>query len=150
MGRRTIYVKDSDEALFEWAEKESGESLSAIFAECLRQRKRKAEREAELAREDFETITVDVEGEDGRVRTKQFEGKWIVIEFESESANGRYFAAFTKGGRIVAMCDDQYGTTKEFEVFNSFDELADSGFPEDFVSAVGVELDEDYIEVLNI
>jgi hypothetical protein len=150
MGRKTIYVKDSDEALFEWAEKEAGESLSSLFADCLRQRKRKAEREAELSKDGFETIIVEVEDKDGRIRKKQFEGKWIVWEYVSESANGLYYVAFTKRGRIATMYDDQYGSTKEFEVFDSFDEFADSEFPEDFISAVGLELDEDYVEVLNI
>lgn len=46
--RRNIYVKESDEPLFKWAEKQAGENLSSILAAALKLYKEKKGREARL------------------------------------------------------------------------------------------------------
>jgi len=49
--RKNIYVKESDEPLFEWAENEAGDNLSSVLAAALKLYKQKKERESKLKAE---------------------------------------------------------------------------------------------------
>jgi hypothetical protein len=57
--RKNIYVKESDEPLFKWAEKQAGDNLSSVLAEALRLYKQQKEREAELMQTKGQIKVVD-------------------------------------------------------------------------------------------
>lgn len=162
--RKNIYIKDSDLPLFEWAENEAGDSLSSILAEALRLFKQRKETEAKLKEQGYETITVDVDrpGSD-YVQTKQFEGKWIVPDFNSDEDDQQYSVAHTKHGRLVITRDDPMSfRIYDFKVFDDlkslkmhnreakFEQKEDDLYPEDLVNAIAVELGEEHVEVLDI
>lgn len=152
MPRRNIYVREGDQELFDWAEQQGGESLSALVVDILRQHKQRLGRQAELQAKGFEPITVEVEDKEGRIRKKQFEGRWLVSDFESETAKGQYGAALGKRGGLVITHYDKYqpDIADLFRVFESFDDFASEDFGEDFVSAVAAEMGEEFVEVLDV
>ena len=57
--RKSIYIKDGDLPLFEWAENEAGESLSSILAEALKQFKERKEEEAKYMESKGQIVVVD-------------------------------------------------------------------------------------------
>jgi len=151
--RTSIYIRDTDQELFEWAKKEAGDSLSAIFADALREYKRSKDKEAELEEEGFEKIVVEVTNpHTGYSSKKQFEGRWVIMEFQSSEVDQgiTHSAAYTKHGRIVVLQDDKHGTTEQFDVYDTITQLDQSDYPKDFVSAVANELGEEHVEVLDI
>jgi hypothetical protein len=146
MAQRNIYVKDSDVALVEWAEKHAGNSLSNLFAECLRQRKERIERQKQLSQDGLEAISIQVEK-----RKKMFVGKWIVSKFAGNTGSTLFDVAFTKGGRIAVLVGERYEDSySKMDVYDSFPEFEASEYPRDLVAAVGDQLGEDYVEFLDI
>jgi hypothetical protein len=146
MAQRNIYVKDSDVALVEWAEKHAGDSLSNLFAECLRQRKERIERQKQLSQDGLEAISIQVDK-----RKKMFVGKWIVSKFAGNTGSMLYDVAFTKGGRIAVLVGERYEDSySNMDVYDSFPEFEASEHPRDLVAAVGDQLGEDYVEFLDI
>jgi hypothetical protein len=150
MAQKNIYVKDSDVALVEWAEKHAGDSLSNLFAECLRQRKDRIERQLQLSKDGLEALSIEV-----NKRKKMFVGRWIVSKFTSNrpgvTSGTLYDVAFTKGGRIAVLVGERYEDSySKMDVYDSFPAFEASEYPHDLVAAVGDQLGEDYVEVLDI
>ncbi|MBO0722565.1 MAG: hypothetical protein J2P31_07600 [Blastocatellia bacterium] len=150
MPQKNIYVKDSDVELIEWAEKHAGDSLSNLFAECLRQRKDRIDRRLQLSKDGLEAIAIQV-----NKRKKMFVGKWIVSKFVSTkpgvTSSTLFDVAFTKGGRIAVLVGERYQDDySNMDVFETFPEFEASEYPRDLVAAVGDQLGEDYVEVLDI
>jgi hypothetical protein len=152
MPTRNIYVKDSDLPLIERAEKELGESLSAMFADCLR---------SKLGPElptTVERIKLDVG--DPPI-TKVFQGRWLFGEGDGIKAepdesgvtwsrHANYSAAQGKNGSIVIYTYDEYNEVGQMDIFGSFDELQnatdDHGagypkFPENVLAGVASALE---------
>lgn len=165
MPNKTLYVKDSDLPLWEKAQAELGESVSSLFADCLRQRLEEKAREKEqdtvLGRMEKIKLTFWNEN-DEPVIVKSFVGRWLVNDLEPEQdqsgvswgANDRYSVAQTKQGKLVVYtCGDLAPT---MEIYNSFEDMrgAKDGiyprYPENLIAETAAALRRPYEIELDI
>lgn len=91
-------------------------------------------------------IVVSGTDKNGNVTRKAFTGRVIVESFRSNNRTS-FQAAVTQKNAIVVWANEP---ASYFEVFESFDHLAASGCPADFISAVASATGETYAEELDI
>lgn len=165
MPQKTIYLSSDDLAIWEQAQKEIGESMSAIVSKCLKERLNIAKEAAQAA----ERIEVEVRRRYAAPRKKAFKGEWIVGDHSlgvppentdptiSYEVNSQYsLARSAKGKLVVYTFTDDYA---DLNVYENFDELKsscvdDAGlyqrYPDNVISAFAAGLDEDFVEELDI
>ena len=155
MPQKTIYVRDEDLPLWDKAQKELGQSLSATFADCLREQ---LERTKITRSKTMGKITITQWNDhDEPVVRKSFIGRWLVPP-EDEHRTGEdgwdagacWAVAETKKGAIAVYsfhCNDQWGPS--FDVFGSLEEV-EGEVPEDIISAAAQELGIPYEMELDI
>lgn len=134
MATTTLYVKDADLPLVEKAKQKLGDSLSAVFIDCIRKRLE------ELPPPKGKTgkITVQTRRENGAPTIrKTFEGRWLIhpdndeLRAESDDPDERwdrrvtYGLAQTKKGALVACVSDPGDNSgvATLEIYEDFDEL---------------------------
>jgi hypothetical protein len=141
VGRRSIYVRGEDEAVWDRAEKFAGEaSTSSTITQSLRAYVRSREGHP------MERLTFQVEIV-GEMMTKAFVGRWLIdpgqgqrSEHEADDlmsgtqvASPTTFAvAETAKGKILILTD--FGRGQSFEVFDDFDQAEEAGVPADVLA----------------
>ena len=152
MPKKTIYVRESDLALWKEAEELAQESLSGLLADALREyvMTRRA-REGEMGR-----IVVEIaEDGDSPVVKKAFTGTWVVEDFGSDDeqvmAGTLYDVALSEKGAVVVFPHSRNDDPQAMFIFDSFEDFEGAGeFPEDLVSAVGSSTGRTYVQELDI
>jgi len=149
VARRNIYVRDEDADIWSEAEGMAGETaLSRVVSEALRAyvRSRKGN--------PMNKVTVYFEDE----TPKAFVGRWLISpddRYESVDASGRsgtvWAVAETAKGN-VAVCRGRPGDPffQRLDVYESLEEMEDSGIPEEVVSRAAVALGIERAELLDI
>lgn len=132
MANKTLYIKESDLPLWERAQKELGESISAVFIDCLKQRL--AERASRGDNDKMEKITLTFwnSNEEPAVK-KSFVGRWLVSGLNADDESGspvqwdsqtEYSVAQTSKCKIVVyMSDPDDRIEPAMEVYDDFDEM---------------------------
>jgi hypothetical protein len=159
LGKKTLYVRDGDEKLWEKAEAIVGEmqieSLSKLVTDALEKEVNRLEALRKVTKEGFERIVFEYRNElNGPWKKVAFNGKWL-----AENYSGNYqtegIAMTEKGQFFYCRCDIQ--TDHGFyQVFESFDDLKGYANNEgnrvdtDLISEAAEEIGEDYVEFLNI
>ena len=168
MSTTTLYVKDADLPLVEKAKQKLGDSLSAVFIDCIRKRLE------ELPPPKGKTgkITVEVRRETGAPTIrKSFEGRWLIhpdndnLRAESDDSGVRwdgkitYGLALTKKGALVVYESDpeENDGVATMEIYQDFDELkADEidgrypKYPDNVIAAFAQVLGESHTMELDI
>jgi hypothetical protein len=167
MATTTLYVKDADLPLVEKAKQKLGDSLSAVFIDCIRKRLE------ELPPPKGKTgkITVETRRDDGAPTIrKTFEGRWLIhpynddLRAESDDSgvgwDGKrtYGLARTKKGALVVYeSDPENDSRATMEIYQDFDELkADEidgqypKYPDNVIAAFAEVLGEDHTVELDI
>lgn len=161
----TLYVKDPDLEIINRAKSELGDSLSAVFMDCVRQR---LERRAEPAPDKMEKIVLVMWNQNEQpVIRKSFVGRWLAggpsegrrADDDSHEwpRNIQWSIAQTQRGAIVAYTQDPKGySAPTMEVFENFDDFKDAEnsaglcFPQNIIAEVAHELGEPYEIELDI
>lgn len=168
MPNKTLYVKDSDVAMVDEAEKLLGSTLSSIFANCLRERlaKLKARTEGEFSKISLRFF----DSSDQSTVTKSFTGRWIVSDpsrglgAEADDSgvswghSVRFAVALTAKGKLVVYEFDESGErAPAMEVFEDFAEIRDAliddrypAYPRNLVAETAAALGEEYEVELDI
>jgi hypothetical protein len=151
--KKNIYVKDNDVELFAKAEEELGESLSAIVADCLRQKlKEKAVLET-LEAQKMERIVVRCVNKELTTISKSFTGKWLVWECKPEDGDGdtTWSVAITQKSNLVAYWQNDRNDQAAMLVFRNLEELKGSDeVPKEVIAQTAEELGEEYTIELDI
>lgn len=157
MPKKTIYVRDEDLPLWTEAQKELGQSLSAMFADCLRERLQKA-RIAGSKTMDKITI-VQWNEEDDPVVHKSFTGRWLVPPHRDQRADDDsqnwdagacYGVAETQKGAIAVYCFHcNDGWAPAFDVYDNLEQLKGK-VPQNIISAAAHSLGIRYEMELDI
>lgn len=144
MGKRTIYVRDEDEALWDRAKELSGEeSLSSIIAEALK--KLISEKEDPS----MENIVVE-EWDGGKPFKKSFWGKWLVKE--NITLHGKWSVALTRNNRFAIYRHPNQIPPYESKLYvvDHLDEADSDLIPPTVLKAVSDNLPEDFVQRLDI
>lgn len=154
--QKTLYVREDSVPLWEEAERISGMSASALVEMLLREYVNAASRESTTEQGDYIVVTVaQSEDDDAPVVRKRFRGAWIIDGFKSESErvySGTIFdVAVTEKGRIVVLTRYRHDEHYDYmTIYEGFENLKLSDEPEDLISAIALELGEDYVVDLDI
>ena len=163
MGRRNIYLRDDDEALWETAAALAGKerSMSQIIVRGLRDYISSREGEA------LEMLLVEIEDEHGQQSSKKFRGRWLITDFASTAGDvwvshagiartihhdcddTRWWVAETAKGQIAVWANPPSGSGG-FYVYRDLDEAEGNGIPGDVVSAAAGALGIQRAELLDI
>jgi hypothetical protein len=162
VGRRNIYIRDEDEAIWDKAGELAGEdSMSQIVVRGLRAYVSGREGEP------MQWLTVEVTDEMGQTSTKKFSGRWLITDFESAAGDAwihhpegnrtrnfdcddtPWWVAETAKGRIAIWANPAIGT-RDFYVFKDLDDAERLGVPGDVISAASNALGIQRAEVLDI
>jgi hypothetical protein len=168
MATTTLYVKDADLPLVEKAKQKLGDSLSAVFIDCIRKRLE----ELPPPKGKIGKITVEVRREAGAPTIrKSFEGRWLIhpdndfLRAESDDSGVRwdgkttYGLAVTKKGALVVYESDpeENDGAATMEIYQDFDELkADEidgrypKYPDNVIAAFAEVLGEEHTVDLDI
>jgi len=146
--KKTIYVKEADEPTWKRAEELAGESISSVLAGLLRDYVERMEKEAQQP-EGRQVVRVKLE--DGSIVKKAFMGSWVVEGFEDHRFGIVWDVALTSKGNVVICC---HGGDKVYDVFASYDSLADAASstdaPGELLGVAGEAIGEDFVEELDI
>lgn len=144
--RKTIYVREGDQGVWEKAEAIAGESLSGVIAIALRQYL--AEREAAADPSQAHRIVVTVQDRfSERPTRKAFKGVYLIKEY------GRWWhAALTPRGSVAVWHQkEDEAAASWFKVYDDFVSLSETeDVPEEVVAAIAVQVGSDYAEELDI
>jgi hypothetical protein len=168
-----LYIKDADVPLIEQAKKKLGDSLSAVFVDCVRQR---LDQQA-VAKGKMGKITVETRKDlnDPLIR-KRFEGRWLVhpdqmLTAEPDDSGVQWdcratysLAQSKKGALVVYEANGLTGrrglwdsdSTARLEVYDHFDALKvdEQGgyprYPQNVIAAFADVLGEPHILDLDI
>jgi hypothetical protein len=167
MATTTLYVKDADLPLVEKAKEKLGDSLSATFIDCIRQRLQ--EQEQDLS--SMDRITIETRSKNGAPTIrKSFEGRWLVCpesdDLTAEPDNSGvgwdynivYGLARTRKGALVVYEHDPrfVDGAATMEIYDSFDEIKnarDNGYqmyPDNVIGAFAEVLGETHSIDLDI
>jgi hypothetical protein len=157
MGRRNVYVRDEDEAVWERAEKLAGEApMSRVITEALRAYVSGREG-TPMQRLTFDTVNADER------LTKAFIGRWLInptetyrsehegdATLETQVRAGSTFAvAETAKGNIVVYVDAA-SAQPEFDVYEDFDQAEERGVPGDVLTLAAKRAGIERAELLEI
>ena len=147
--RKTIYMKDGAEGIWERAAELAGESLSSLIDRLLREYVGRKE-SVMIGTDGY--IVFKFQEEDQPVVTKRFQGRWLIREFVSDDESRLYWdVALTQMERLAVMANGRDELTSYFEVFDSVEDMGIGGLvPQDLVSAAANEIGESYIQDLDI
>lgn len=158
----TLYVSDEAQELLNQVKEKRPESLSAIFADCLR-----SQLAAEKASGPSKRIVLThFDNRLGKIRRRAFSGQWVVTDLEIDRDWGDleldehdypfcYSVAVTQKGALVTHRQtagaDEDDPSNEMAINNSLqDFLADLEQPKALKQAVSERLGLDFIEELDI
>jgi hypothetical protein len=154
MPKKTIYVRDADQELWERAEQLAGGSLSGLLADALR---RYVDEEELKEETNMETIEVRLGGKNFS-RDVSFVGEMLVspgdeirTAEEGYDAGAYYGVARTKLGNIaVYAAHVNSGFDATLETYSSFEEAVEDGMPADVIAMAQSEADPNYVQPLDI
>ena len=146
---RTIYVSKEDQELWDKAKELSGDSISAVVVEALRQYVTRKERLMDP--DGFKRIVVQHHDSEGRLIPKAFSGKLLIGEMQPEKGWGSWSVAITKAERVVFWSESTDGLHDSFKVFDYIEEADDSDdIPSDVVAAAAALMGENIVQELDI
>ncbi len=156
MPNKTIYVRERDVGLWERAEELAGGNVSALLAEALR---RFVEEEELKEKTGMETIEVSLWGAEDKPRPVQFVGRWLLHPDPDETRTGEpgydagtyYGVALTRRGNIAVYTqhvNERFAPT--ITPYASFEEAAAQGVPADILSMAAAEINDGYVQRLDI
>lgn len=164
MPNKTIYVQESDLALWDRAQSELGDSVSAILTDCLRRKLEEASRQPQAA--GLERITLEIWEPDGSpLLKKSFFGRWLVSgALANHDDSGiqwdlwvHYAVVQSQKGRIVVYQVNESTQSMRMEVHEDFEAMklarSDSGcpkYPMNIVALTAEALAQDYEIELDI
>ena len=165
MPAKTIYVKEADLALWEEAQEKLGESVSSIFADCLRERL--AQHAQQSGVESMKKLTVTLwNQEDQPVVHQAFIGRWLISpedDFRADDPDpvilwddgACYAIAETQKGKLAVYtfhCNGRSAPT--LDVYGSLEELRSvpygEGVPENVIVEASTRLGVPYEIELDI
>lgn len=149
MPRTTLYIKESDTELFERAQNELGESLSSVFADCLRKRMEEQPRAGEMQK--IRLVFWD-ENQQPSI-TKSFTGRWLVgdageglrtLEGSWDGGAEWSIAQTAKGNLVVYLqhCNERWAP--KMTIYDSFDDLETAEIPKDILAQAAAGLGVPY------
>jgi hypothetical protein len=152
MGKRTLYIRDSDEELWQRAEQMAKElgpdcSLSKLVTDALEKEMERLAT-AEEIKEGIEKIVVKIETGKG-TRKVAFNGRWLVEDYGCDKC--LISVALTEKDSYFVYCNNQGYEEDDYQVFDYFEEFKDcEEIPDALISMVASEVGEEYVEFLNI
>ncbi len=159
MPQKTIYVKDADLPLMKRAESELGVSLSALFAECLKEHLERAQAKGGI--DSMSKLSVTLWNQRGEPSIhKSFVGRWLVApeddmratedDVENWDAGACWAIAQTRKGSFAVYSFHCNGMWKpSLEVCDSLDDLQGE-VPESILAEAASELRVPYEIELDI
>jgi len=158
MPQKNLYIPESSVSMIEEAEQTLGESLSAIFVDCVRQRleKRKAQSQGEWAK----IVLIFWNPNDEPTIKKSFKGRWIVggdAGGETAAEDGfdtetEWSVALTAKGNIVTYTQHPKEQHKPaMETYSDVNNLLDDeAVPANIRAEVAAELGAEFEIELDI
>jgi predicted CopG family antitoxin len=161
MPQKNIYIRDADKDVWDKAEKLTGAaSFSQLITDLLRDYVEREKRKQEVLSMATKTIQFEVENKDtGRMSKKSFQGRWVVsTDDRLEAADPQYMAgtayvaAITAQGRIFLgyFSPNNGDHLESYTVYDSFGQVEWAEWPTELLAAVADELNQDFVEELDI